>query len=171
MLKAIAVKWKRTFQKNRYHPGTMGTLQGKDYMWFPAIYMHLKTQFTVSLLGWMITTKIKIRNGYLMNSLVMQTAGESSSWHRIPVISLSGKVYFQENEDACRWQEGRGCRVVRRLFQKDLTSLEAMSKMEAGSPGMLQVSRFCVCAIFFIQISVVLFSNELFNVIVLVFTV
>lgn len=35
----------------------------------------------------------------------------------------------------------------------------------------VQVSRLCACAIFFIQISVVLFSNELFNVIVFMFTV
>jgi hypothetical protein len=106
-----------------------------------------------------------------------ELAGNADSWRefkpgtRIPVISLSRNVYFQESEDACQWQEGRGCRAVRRLFQKDLTSLEATSKMEAGSPGMPQVSRFCVCAIFFIQISVVFFSNELFNVIVLVFAV
>lgn len=36
---------------------------------------------------------------------------------------------------------------------------------------MPQVSRLCVCAIFFIQISVVLFSHEPFNVSVLVFAV
>ena len=106
-----------------------------------------------------------------------ELAGNADSWRefkpgtRIPVISLSRKVYIQESEYAYQRQEGRGCRAVRRLFQKDLTSLEAMSKMEAGSPGMLQVSRFCVCAIFFIQISVVLFSHEPFNVSVLVFAV
>ncbi|XP_042134530.1 terminal uridylyltransferase 7 isoform X3 [Peromyscus maniculatus bairdii] len=53
---------------------------------------------------------------------------------RIPTISRSRKESFQESEDCYRWPEGRGCRAVRRLFQKDLTSLEAMSEMEAGSP-------------------------------------
>uniref|UniRef100_A0A286YD79 Terminal uridylyl transferase 7 n=1 Tax=Mus musculus TaxID=10090 RepID=A0A286YD79_MOUSE len=106
-----------------------------------------------------------------------ELAGNADSWRefkpgpRIPVISRSRKESFQESDDAYRWQEGRGCRAVRRLFQKDLSSLEAMSEMEAGSPGMPQVSRLCVCAIFFIQISVVLFSHEPFNVSVLVFAV
>lgn len=69
-----------------------------------------------------------------------ELAGNADSWRefkpgpRIPVISRSRKESFQESEDTYRWPEGRGCRAVRRLFQKDLTSLEAMSEMEAGSP-------------------------------------
>lgn len=69
-----------------------------------------------------------------------ELAGNADSWRefkpgpRIPVISRSRKESFQESDDAYRWQEGRGCRAVRRLFQKDLSSLEAMSEMEAGSP-------------------------------------
>nr|XP_004672399.1 terminal uridylyltransferase 7 isoform X2 [Jaculus jaculus] len=53
---------------------------------------------------------------------------------RIPIVSRPRKESFQESEDGYRWQEGRGCRTVRRLFHKDLTSLETMSEMEAGSP-------------------------------------
>nr|KAF6434757.1 terminal uridylyl transferase 7 [Molossus molossus] len=52
---------------------------------------------------------------------------------RIPVINQPRKDSFQENEDGYRWQDGRGCRTVRRLFHKDLTSLETMSEVEAGS--------------------------------------
>lgn len=69
-----------------------------------------------------------------------ELAGNADSWRefkpgpRIPVISRSRKESFQESEDGYRWQDGRGCRAVRRLFQKDLSSLEAMSEMEAGSP-------------------------------------
>uniref|UniRef100_A0A673TVV8 Terminal uridylyl transferase 7 n=1 Tax=Suricata suricatta TaxID=37032 RepID=A0A673TVV8_SURSU len=53
---------------------------------------------------------------------------------RIPVLNRPRKDSFQESEDGYRWQDGRGCRTVRRLFHKDLTSLETMSEMEAGSP-------------------------------------
>uniref|UniRef100_A0A7N5K0W2 Terminal uridylyl transferase 7 n=1 Tax=Ailuropoda melanoleuca TaxID=9646 RepID=A0A7N5K0W2_AILME len=53
---------------------------------------------------------------------------------RIPVINRPRKDSFQESEDGYRWQDGRGCRTVRRLLHKDLTSLETMSEMEAGSP-------------------------------------
>ncbi|XP_044942023.1 terminal uridylyltransferase 7 isoform X4 [Mustela putorius furo] len=53
---------------------------------------------------------------------------------RIPVINRPRKDSFQESEDGYRWQETRGCRTVRRLLHKDLTSLETMSEMEAGSP-------------------------------------
>ncbi|XP_034365624.1 terminal uridylyltransferase 7 isoform X2 [Arvicanthis niloticus] len=69
-----------------------------------------------------------------------ELAGNADSWRefkpgpRIPVMSRSRKDSFQESDDAYRWQDGRGCRAVRRLFQKDLSSLEAMSEMEAGSP-------------------------------------
>lgn len=69
-----------------------------------------------------------------------ELAGNADSWRefkpgpRIPVLSRSRKESFQESEDTYRWPEGRGCRAVRRLFQKDLASLEAMSEMEAGSP-------------------------------------
>ncbi|ERE79351.1 terminal uridylyltransferase 7 isoform 2 [Cricetulus griseus] len=69
-----------------------------------------------------------------------ELTGNADSWRefkpgpRIPTISRSRKESFQESEDCSRWQDGRGCRAVRRLFQKDLTSLEAMSEVEAGSP-------------------------------------
>ncbi|XP_005387971.1 PREDICTED: terminal uridylyltransferase 7 isoform X2 [Chinchilla lanigera] len=53
---------------------------------------------------------------------------------RIPVTSRPRKDSFPESEDGYRWQDGRGCRTVRRLFHKDLTSLETMSELEAGSP-------------------------------------
>ncbi|KAM5258179.1 terminal uridylyltransferase 7 isoform 3-T5 [Hipposideros larvatus] len=65
--------------------------------------------------------------------------GNSDSWRefkpgpRIPVINRPRKDSFQESEDGYRWQDGRGCRTVRRLFHKDLTSLETMSEVEAGS--------------------------------------
>nr|XP_023400477.1 LOW QUALITY PROTEIN: terminal uridylyltransferase 7 [Loxodonta africana] len=66
--------------------------------------------------------------------------GNSDNWRefkpgpRIPVTSRPRKDSFQESEDGYRWQDGRGCRIVRRLFHKELTSLETMSEMEAGSP-------------------------------------
>nr|XP_060465899.1 terminal uridylyltransferase 7 isoform X1 [Panthera onca]XP_060465900.1 terminal uridylyltransferase 7 isoform X1 [Panthera onca]XP_060465901.1 terminal uridylyltransferase 7 isoform X1 [Panthera onca]XP_060465902.1 terminal uridylyltransferase 7 isoform X1 [Panthera onca] len=69
-----------------------------------------------------------------------ELAGNSDSWRefkpgpRIPVLNRPRKDSFQESEDGYRWQDGRGCRTVRRLFHKDLTSLETMSEMEAGSP-------------------------------------
>ncbi|KAM5329958.1 terminal uridylyltransferase 7 isoform 1-T3 [Glossophaga mutica] len=68
-----------------------------------------------------------------------ELAGNSESWRefkqgpRIPVINRPRKDSFQESEDGYRWQDGRGCRTVRRLFHKDLTSLETMSEVEAGS--------------------------------------
>lgn len=67
--------------------------------------------------------------------------GNADTWRefkpgpRIPVLNRPRKDSFQESEDVYRWQDGRGCRTVRRLFHKDLTSLETMSEMEAGSPG------------------------------------
>lgn len=70
-----------------------------------------------------------------------ELAGNSDSWRefkpgpRIPIINRPRKDLFQESEDGYRWQDGRGCRTVRRLFHKDLTSLETMSEMETGSPG------------------------------------
>ncbi|OBS78013.1 hypothetical protein A6R68_19598 [Neotoma lepida] len=69
-----------------------------------------------------------------------ELTGNADSWRefkpgpRIPTINRSRKESFQETEDCYRWQDGRGCRAVRRLFQKDLASLEAMAEMEAGSP-------------------------------------
>ncbi|XP_055128049.1 terminal uridylyltransferase 7 isoform X3 [Symphalangus syndactylus] len=66
--------------------------------------------------------------------------GNSDNWRefkpgpRIAVINRQRKDSFQENEDGYRWQDTRGCRTVRRLFHKDLTSLETTSEMEAGSP-------------------------------------
>ncbi|XP_037350837.1 terminal uridylyltransferase 7 isoform X2 [Talpa occidentalis] len=66
--------------------------------------------------------------------------GNSDSWRefkpgpRIPFLNRPRRDPVQENEDGYRWQEGRGCRTMRRLFHKDLTSLEATSEMEAGSP-------------------------------------
>ncbi|XP_075864640.1 terminal uridylyltransferase 7 isoform X2 [Microcebus murinus] len=69
-----------------------------------------------------------------------ELTGNSDNWRefkpgpRIPVISRPRKDSFQETEDGYRWQDARGCRTVRRLFHKDLTSLETMSEMEAGSP-------------------------------------
>ncbi|XP_074219177.1 terminal uridylyltransferase 7 isoform X1 [Camelus bactrianus] len=69
-----------------------------------------------------------------------ELAGNSDNWRefkpgpRIPVINRPRKDSFQESEDGYRWQDGRGYRTVRRLFHKDLTSLETMSEMEAGSP-------------------------------------
>ncbi|XP_016078421.1 PREDICTED: terminal uridylyltransferase 7 isoform X2 [Miniopterus natalensis] len=76
-----------------------------------------------------------------------ELAGNSESWRefrpgpRIPVINRPRKDSFQESEDGYRWQDGRGCRTVRRLFHKDLTSLETMSEVEAGSLDMKQKSR------------------------------
>ncbi|KAM6152799.1 terminal uridylyltransferase 7 isoform 1-T1 [Erethizon dorsatum] len=67
--------------------------------------------------------------------------GNSDSWRefkpgpRIPIASRPRKDSFQESEDGYRWQDGRGCRTVRRLLHKDLTSLETVSELEAGSPG------------------------------------
>ncbi|XP_004461583.1 terminal uridylyltransferase 7 isoform X3 [Dasypus novemcinctus] len=69
-----------------------------------------------------------------------ELAGNSDTWRefkpgpRIPVISRPRKDTFQESEDGYRWQDGRGCRTVRRLFHKDLTSIETKSDMETGSP-------------------------------------
>ncbi|XP_051028780.1 terminal uridylyltransferase 7 [Acomys russatus] len=69
-----------------------------------------------------------------------ELTGNADNWRefkpgpRIPVVSRSRKESFQESEDGHRWQDGRGCRAVRRLFQKDLASTEAVSEMEAGSP-------------------------------------
>lgn len=51
MLKAMAVKWKKAFQKKKEHQGTMGIPPEKDHMLFLAIHMHLRTQFTVNPLG------------------------------------------------------------------------------------------------------------------------
>lgn len=70
-----------------------------------------------------------------------ELAGNSDSWRefkpgpRFPVTNRPRKDSFQDSEDGYRWQDGRGCRTVRRLFNKDLTSLETTSEMEAGSPG------------------------------------
>nr|XP_034350566.1 terminal uridylyltransferase 7-like [Arvicanthis niloticus] len=79
-----------------------------------------------------------------------ELAGNADTWRkfkpgpRIPFMSRSRKESFQESDNAYRWLEGRGCRTVRRLFQKDLTSLQAMSEMEAGSPeSKKQCSRPC----------------------------
>lgn len=69
-----------------------------------------------------------------------ELAGNADSWRelkpgpRIPAISRSRKDSFQESDECYRWPDGRGCRAARRLFQKDITGLEAMSEMEAGSP-------------------------------------
>ncbi|XP_050000478.1 terminal uridylyltransferase 7 isoform X2 [Alexandromys fortis] len=69
-----------------------------------------------------------------------ELAGNADSWRelkpgpRIPTISRSRKDSFQESDECYRWPDGRGCRAARRLFQKDITGLEAMSEMEAGSP-------------------------------------
>ncbi|XP_008056418.1 terminal uridylyltransferase 7 isoform X1 [Carlito syrichta] len=69
-----------------------------------------------------------------------ELTGNSDSWRefkpgpRVPVISRPRKDSFQESEDGYRWQDTRGCRSVRRLFHKDLSSLETMSEMETGSP-------------------------------------
>ncbi|KAM6169423.1 terminal uridylyltransferase 7 [Rhynchocyon petersi] len=53
---------------------------------------------------------------------------------RTPIISRPKKESFQESEEGYRWQDGRGCRTVRRVFNKELTSVETVSEMEAGSP-------------------------------------
>ncbi|KAM4877572.1 terminal uridylyltransferase 7 isoform 2-T4 [Thomomys bottae] len=69
-----------------------------------------------------------------------EITGNSDSWRefkigpRIPIISRPRKDSFQESDDRFRRQEGRGCRTVRPLFHKDLTSLDTMSELEAGSP-------------------------------------
>ncbi|XP_057643659.1 terminal uridylyltransferase 7 isoform X2 [Chionomys nivalis] len=69
-----------------------------------------------------------------------ELAGNADSWRelkpgpRIPAISRSRKDSFQESDECYRWPDGRGCRAARRLFQKDIAGLEAMSEMEAGSP-------------------------------------
>ncbi|CAK6433907.1 unnamed protein product [Pipistrellus nathusii] len=68
-----------------------------------------------------------------------ELAGNSESWReyklgpRIPVMNRPRREPFQESEDGYRWQDGRGCRTVRRLFYKDPTSPETMSEVEAGS--------------------------------------
>nr|KAF6332297.1 terminal uridylyl transferase 7 [Pipistrellus kuhlii] len=68
-----------------------------------------------------------------------ELAGNSESWReyklgpRIPVMNRPRREPFQESEDGYRWQDGRGCRTVRRLFHKDPTSPETMSEVEAGS--------------------------------------
>ncbi|XP_063099916.1 terminal uridylyltransferase 7 isoform X2 [Cavia porcellus] len=68
-----------------------------------------------------------------------ELAGNLDNWRefkpgpRIPVASRPRKDSFQESEESYRWQDGRGCRTVRCLFHKDLTSLETMSELEAGS--------------------------------------
>ena len=70
-----------------------------------------------------------------------ELANNSDSWReykpgpRLPVINRPRRDSFQESEDGYRWQDGRGCRTVRRLFHKELTNLDTMSEMEAGSPG------------------------------------
>ncbi|KAM5299554.1 terminal uridylyltransferase 7 isoform 5-T5 [Ctenodactylus gundi] len=69
-----------------------------------------------------------------------ELTGNPDSWRefkpgpRMPIANRPRKDSFQENEDGYRWQEGRGCRGVRRLFHKELTSLETMSELEAASP-------------------------------------
>ncbi|XP_037706859.1 terminal uridylyltransferase 7 isoform X2 [Choloepus didactylus] len=69
-----------------------------------------------------------------------ELAGNSDTWRefkpgpRIPVTSRPRKDTFQESEDGYRWQDGRSCRTVRRLFHKELTSVETKSEMETGSP-------------------------------------
>ncbi|XP_014396725.1 PREDICTED: terminal uridylyltransferase 7 isoform X2 [Myotis brandtii] len=76
-----------------------------------------------------------------------ELAGSSESWRefrlgpRIPVMNRPRKDSFQESEDGYRWQDGRGCRAVRRLFHKDPTSLESMSEVETGSHDKMQKSR------------------------------
>ncbi|KAG8505065.1 Terminal uridylyltransferase 7 [Galemys pyrenaicus] len=68
-----------------------------------------------------------------------ELSGNSDSWRdfktapRIPV-NRPRRDSVQEGEDGYRWQDGRGCRTVRRLFHKDLTNLETTSEVEAGSP-------------------------------------
>ncbi|ELK35754.1 Terminal uridylyltransferase 7 [Myotis davidii] len=67
-----------------------------------------------------------------------ELAGNSESWRefrqgpRIPVLNRPRKDSFQESEDGYQWQDGRGCRAVRRLSHKDPTSLETMSEVETG---------------------------------------
>ncbi|XP_077004774.1 terminal uridylyltransferase 7 isoform X2 [Tamandua tetradactyla] len=69
-----------------------------------------------------------------------ELAGNSDIWRefkpgpRIPAINRPRKDTFQESEDGYRWQDGRGCRTVRRLFHKDLTSVETKTERETGSP-------------------------------------
>lgn len=73
--------------------------------------------------------------------LAEELAGNSDGWRefklgpKIPIISRPRKDSFQDSEDGYRRPDSRGCRAVRQLFQKDLTSLEAMSEVEVGSPG------------------------------------
>uniref|UniRef100_A0A8C5XR81 Terminal uridylyl transferase 7 n=1 Tax=Microcebus murinus TaxID=30608 RepID=A0A8C5XR81_MICMU len=120
---AISVKWKRAFQKKDGTRELWNTPRKGPYTVSSNPYA-FKTQSTVNLLG----------DGYLI------LTGNSDNWRefkpgpRIPVISRPRKDSFQETEDGYRWQDARGCRTVRRLFHKDLTSLETMSEMEAGSP-------------------------------------
>lgn len=115
-----------------------------------------------------------------------ELGGNSDSWRefkpgpRIPIINRTRKDSFQESEDGYRWQDGRGYRTVRRLFHKDLTSLETMSEVEAGSLGnMIQLveltTQKSTISFFLIQMSFIIFSNAvpifysfcLFNVITL----
>ncbi|XP_007497972.1 terminal uridylyltransferase 7 isoform X2 [Monodelphis domestica] len=51
---------------------------------------------------------------------------------RIPVINRPRKDAFQEGEDGHKWQDGRGCRSVRRQLQKDLTNIEISEMQTAG---------------------------------------
>ncbi|XP_006900928.1 PREDICTED: terminal uridylyltransferase 7-like isoform X2 [Elephantulus edwardii] len=69
-----------------------------------------------------------------------ELSGNTDNWRefkpgpRSSVISRVKKDSFQESEDGYRWQDGRGGRTVRRVFHKELTSVETVSEMEAGSP-------------------------------------
>ncbi|XP_055978510.1 terminal uridylyltransferase 7 isoform X2 [Sorex fumeus] len=72
--------------------------------------------------------------------LADELAGNSDGWRefkpgpRTPVTNRPRKDTFQETEESYRWQDGRGCRGVRRLFNKGLVSLEATVEAEAGNP-------------------------------------
>ncbi|XP_062064507.1 terminal uridylyltransferase 7 isoform X3 [Lepus europaeus] len=73
---------------------------------------------------------------WLSDELTSNSDGwrEFKAGPRIPIISRPRKDSFQESEEGYRWQDGRGCRTVRRLFHKDLSSLDTTSEVEAGSP-------------------------------------
>ncbi|XP_054983176.1 terminal uridylyltransferase 7 isoform X2 [Sorex araneus] len=72
--------------------------------------------------------------------LADELTGNSDGWRefkpgsRTPVTNRSRKDTFQETEDSYRWQDGRGSRGVRRLFNKGLVSLEGTVEAEAGNP-------------------------------------
>lgn len=133
MLRAIAVKWKRACQK-KITPGNYGGTARKGP--YPA------SNNPYAFKNPIYSQPVWMNDSHKDQSKRWQTdelAGNLDNWRefkpgpRIPVASRPRKDSFQESEESYRWQDGRGCRTVRCLFHKDLTSLETMSELEAGS--------------------------------------